>query len=86
LSVDGGARYLGITADQVRAFIADGELRYIDLGRGKKRPRIRLTKENLDEFIEQRTRRDMPPRLSTDRKSHRSTGTTSKSVVSDFMV
>ncbi|WP_456628956.1 helix-turn-helix domain-containing protein [Bradyrhizobium sp. URHC0002] len=86
LSINDAAQYLGITSDQVRAFIDDGELKYINVGRGKKRPRIRLTKADLDEFIERRTQRESPSCPSTNQRSQRrTTGSTSKSEADGFM-
>ena len=72
------ARTLGITEDQTRGLIQDGELHFIDVGRGKKRPRIRLTEADLDELIERRRRKREQQCQSTNRRSHRSTGSTSK--------
>lgn len=79
LDVKQAARKLGTTEDQVRGFVQDGELRYINVGRGKKRPRLRFTEADLDEFIERRMRKSEPICQSTNRKSHRFTGSTSKS-------
>ena len=39
LTLDQAAAYLNITDEQVAAFIADGTLDYINVGRGNKRPR-----------------------------------------------
>jgi len=83
LSIEEGAQYLGITSDQMRAFIQDGELNYRNMGRGKKRARYRLTKEDLDDFIEHRKRRE-PLCQSTGAKAVRSTAMTSSSNVVGF--
>ena len=77
------ARKLGISEDQTRGLVQDGELQFINLGRGKKRPRMRFTEADLDELIERR-RRKIAPCLSTNRRNHRSTNTTSKPVVIGF--
>jgi excisionase family DNA binding protein len=51
------ARKLGISEDQLRGFVKAGELRFINLGLGKKRPRMRFTQTDLDDFIERRGQR-----------------------------
>ncbi len=42
LTLREAAAYLNITDEQVAAFVADGALDYINVGRGNKRPRIPL--------------------------------------------
>jgi excisionase family DNA binding protein len=85
LSLDEAAQHLNITPDQVKGFAQDGELRYINVGRGKKRPRIRFTIEDLNEFIERRKRRDVAACQSIGRRSQpRITGSISKSEVIGF--
>ncbi len=84
LMIDQAAAYLGITDDQVAAFVADGELSYINLGRGKKRARYRFTIPDLQAFIEHRRRREVFCR-STSPKSRRSTTSTARSEVVGFM-
>jgi hypothetical protein len=71
------ARKLGISEDQVRGFVEAGELQFINLGLGKKRPRMRFTEADLDDLIERRRRRNIPC-LSTNRRNHRIGNTTSK--------
>ena len=83
LTLDDAAQHLNVTSDQVTAFVQDGELRYINVGRGKKRPRMRFTVADLDEFIEARRRRDVACQ-STRNPTHRSTTSTSKSEVIGF--
>ena len=68
LTLDQAAAYLNITDEQVAAFIADGTLDYINVGRGKKRPRYRFTKQDLDAFIERRRQREVQC-LSTSTRS-----------------
>jgi hypothetical protein len=84
LLIDQAAAYLGTTSDQVAAFVADGELSYINLGRGKKRARYRFTVPDLQEFIERRRRREVLCQ-STSPKSRRTTSSTSRSEVIGFM-
>jgi hypothetical protein len=38
------AAYLNITPEQLLLFVGDGELRFVNVGRGKKRPRYRFHK------------------------------------------
>src|ERR1700682_1236937 len=77
------AKKLDIAEEQARGLVQDGELQFINVGRGKKRPRMRFTEADLDEMTERR-RRKSEPCLSTNRKSHRFTNTTSKPVVIGF--
>jgi excisionase family DNA binding protein len=84
LTVDQAAAYLGITDDQVAAFVRDGSLDYINVGRGTKRPRIRFTKPDLDGFIDRRRQKEVVC-LSTKRKTRRSITSTSNSVVVGFV-
>src|ERR1700737_5245030 len=76
------AKKLDISEDQVTGLVLDGELPYITVGRGKKRPRMRFTEEDIEELIARRRRRE--PCLSTSPKSHRSTSTISGSEVIGF--
>ena len=45
------AQRLGITEEQLTAFVQDGEIAYINVGRGKKRPRRRYTEQDISEFF-----------------------------------
>ena len=84
LTIDQAAAYLGITEDQVAGFVQDGELSYINVGRGKKRARYRFTIPDLQAFIEHRRRREVSCR-STNPKGHRITTSTFRSEVIGFM-
>jgi excisionase family DNA binding protein len=77
------AAYLNITDEQMAAFIKDGTLDYINVGRGTKRPRYRIAKQDLDAFIERRRQKEVQC-LSTSKRSPRSTTMPSKSVVVGF--
>lgn len=84
LTLHYAAGYLGISADQVAGFVADGTLPYINVGRGKKKPRIRFAKPDLDHFIEQRRQREVKcPSIGPSNR--RSIRLTSGTVVSDFL-
>ena len=78
------ASYLKVTVEQIRGFVDDGELIFINVGRGKKRPRMRFAQEDLDRFIDSRRQKSNPPCLSTKRKNRRITNMTSKSPVIGF--
>ena len=54
------AARLAITLEQLTALVFDGEIAYIAIGRGQKRPRRRFTEADIEEFIERRRRREMP--------------------------
>src|SRR5258705_13788823 len=62
------AKWLNITEDQLVALVYDGEISYINVGRGKKRPRRRFAEEDIEDFKERRRRREAC--LSTSPKSH----------------
>ncbi len=55
------AARLQISMKQLRAFVRSGELRYVNVGRGSKKPRIRFTDADLTEFIAAHTQRNNPP-------------------------
>jgi hypothetical protein len=74
---------LNITTDQLAAFTADGEISYINVGRGKKRPRRRYTEQDIQEFLERRRRREVC--LSTATSVPRTTSSISRSTVIGFM-
>jgi excisionase family DNA binding protein len=83
LTLREAAERLRLSTDQLRAFVHDGELRYINLGRGRKRPRMKFTEFDLAEFVTRRTRRDVECQ-STSRSERRTTLTTSRSEVIGF--
>ena len=76
------AKRLNITEDQLAALVQDGEITYINVGRGKKRPRRRYAEEDIDDFKVRRRRREAF--LSGSPKTHRSTDTISGSEVVGF--
>src|SRR5262245_49785825 len=43
------ARLLHISGEQLSGFVRDGELRYVNLGRGKKRPRMMFARQDIDD-------------------------------------
>ena len=42
------AKRLGVSVDHVRALVDDGRLRYVNIGRGRKRPRYRFADADLN--------------------------------------
>ncbi|NEU95672.1 helix-turn-helix domain-containing protein [Bradyrhizobium sp. UFLA 03-164] len=75
---------LNITVDQLNAFAQDGEIAYINVGRGKKRPRRRYAEEDIQEFLERRRRREVPCQ-SIATSARRTTNSISSTKVVGFM-
>lgn len=73
---------LAITVDQLADLVRDGEISYIPIGRGSKRPRRRFTETDLNDFIDRRRRRESCQFIKP--KNRRSINTISKSVVVGF--
>jgi hypothetical protein len=78
------AKVLKITPDQVSGLAQDGKLRYVNVGRGKKRPSRRYTQADLADYIEANRQRDVTPCLSINRNVRPSTATTLRSEVIGF--
>ena len=57
----------------LKSYVAAGELRYVSIGHGKKRPRKMFTDADLDALIATKTRKDIPTCPST-KTSARPTG------------
>lgn len=55
------ARQLGITEDALIRHVRDGELDYVNIGRGTLKIRRRFKQEDIDAFIKRRSRTDKPP-------------------------
>jgi hypothetical protein len=79
------ARRLRITPNQLFAFVRDGELHYINMGRGQKRPRYRFSEGDINGLIEKRKELEAPCPSTNRKNRHLTGGTTSKSVVNGFM-
>ncbi|WP_410052225.1 helix-turn-helix domain-containing protein [Bradyrhizobium sp. SZCCHNS30582] len=75
---------LGTSVDHVRALIDDGRLQYVNIGRGRKRPRYRFTDADLNEFIEANRAREEAPCPSSRSRRVRTTNSTSCSVAIGF--
>ena len=77
------ARKLGISIKTLDEHVAAGELRYIIIGQGKKRPRRRFADADVNEFITNQTRKESPcPSDAT--RARRSGNTISRSNVVGF--
>ena len=83
LNPDEAARWLGVSTKTMKGYVDDGDLRYINLGRGKKKRRMMFTEADLQEFVERRAQRETPCQ-SIVRKAPRSTTSTSNSGVVAF--
>lgn len=79
------AAALNMSVKTLRGHVADGNIRYIVIGRGRKRPNIAFDDSDIAEFKDHQRRRRAPLCLSTRQKTHRSTATTSSSEVVAFM-
>ena len=65
--------------------VASGALRYVDVGHGRKRRRIRFADADLDDFIANQTRKDVPcPSTRTETAARRISTSTSKCEVIGF--
>jgi hypothetical protein len=65
--------------------VASGALRYVAVGQGRKRPRKMFTDSDLNEFISNQTRKDLPAPWPSSRTRVRPTGaSTSRSEVIAF--
>ena len=79
------AAKLGCSVKTLNGHIASGALRYVDVGHGKKRRRIRFTDADLDAFIAAQTRKDVPcPSTRTETAARRISTSTSKCEVIGF--
>ena len=89
-SPDGGlqtaaqaAAKLNCSTKTLNAHVAAGDLRYVIIGKGTKRPRRMFSVADLDNFIANQTRKE-PPCLSDATRGRRSGSTTSKSEIIAF--
>ena len=82
-SPQSAAERLGVSVKTLNGYVRDGELRYINVGRGTKKLRRKFTDEDLEELIQRRAQRDVPCQ-STSTRTARSTTTISNSRVIGF--
>src|ERR1022692_3591240 len=67
------AEELGISTKLLLGYVRDGELRYVDVGRGGKRKKRMFNPADVEDFKERRTRREMPCRSTSRRPRHSTT-------------
>src|SRR5216683_8151855 len=84
LTVGDVAVRLQVSMKQVRNFVDDGGLRYINVGRGSKHRTMRFTPADVESCITQLAKRNSRPCPSTAIQSRRTTNTHSKSEVIGF--
>jgi hypothetical protein len=75
------AAKLGCSIRTLKAHVAAGELRYVTIGHGKKRPRRMFTDADLDQFITTQTHKDSPCPSSETRARHIGASTSSSKVI-----
>lgn len=75
------ARLLGFDEKTLRAHVREGNIRYLSVGFGEKRPRREFRLADILEFLERMSRRECP---STAPRTRRSTTSTSSSEVIGF--
>jgi hypothetical protein len=77
------AARLGCSVKTLNGHVAAGDINYVAIGHGRKRPRKMFTDADLEAFIANRTRKDAP-RPSTRIRARRSGSSTSGSTVVAF--
>jgi Helix-turn-helix domain len=79
------AQRLGVSIRTLRGLVSAGDLRYVNVGRGKQREKMMFTDSDLDDLIASRTRmKAQESCLSTSRRVRPSTNTISDTKVLDF--
>jgi hypothetical protein len=78
------AARLNVTVEQLFALVRDGELRYVNIGRGAKRPRYAFTDADINQLIEKRQTREATCPSIGPKNPRRISGSTSKSLVVGF--
>jgi hypothetical protein len=78
------ARRLGISIRTLRGLVTGGELRCVNVGRGKQREKIMFTDNDLDNLIAGRTRQKAQQCQSISPKARRTTTSTSSGEVIAF--
>lgn len=78
------AARLGCSVKTLKAHIASGVLGYVVIGHGSKRPRKMFTDADINQFIANQTRKDVPVCPSSPTSARRTINTTSSSEVIAF--
>jgi excisionase family DNA binding protein len=84
LTIQQVAARLQVSVKQVRKLVDDGDLRYINVGRGSKHRAMRFKPADVEECIRQLTKRNVPSCPSTSRRTRLTTNTTSSAEVIGF--
>jgi excisionase family DNA binding protein len=84
LTLQDVAARLQVSKKQVRKLVDDGDLRYINIGRGSKHRQIRFHPDDVEECLQRLAKRNMPSCQSTKTRAHRSTNIHSQSDVIGF--
>jgi excisionase family DNA binding protein len=84
LTFEEAAARLGIGKTLLRAHIASGTIRYVSVGAGAKRRRIMFTHRDLNEFVQDRSRRELAACPPSSPRARKPTYTTSPSTVVAF--
>ena len=85
LTKDDAAAKLGCSVKTLDGHVESGALRYVAIGHGRKRPRRMFTDADLDNFIANQTRKDVPcPSTRTGTVDRRISTSTSKCEVVGF--
>jgi excisionase family DNA binding protein len=79
------AARLGCSEKTLKGHLENGEIGYVAIGHGTKRPRRMFTDADIDAFIANRTRKDAPCPSIAPRARHTSTSISSGEVI-DFTV
>jgi excisionase family DNA binding protein len=78
------ARRLGISIRTLRGLVSAGDLRYVNVGRGKQREKIMFTDNDLNDLIASRTRQKAQQCQSTSPRARRTTTSISSGEVIAF--
>jgi hypothetical protein len=84
LTASEAAVKLRCSVKTLNGHVAAGALKYATIGHGTKRPRKRFTDADLDQFIANQTRKDVPACPSSARSARRTGITTSNGEVIGF--
>jgi excisionase family DNA binding protein len=84
LNADQAATLLGITVPQLLALVDDGAVKFINVGRGMKRPRYRFERTDLDAFKASRAKIQEHTCRSTEGRGPNFSRSTSSSNVIGF--
>ncbi|TPQ33622.1 hypothetical protein C2U70_18975 [Bradyrhizobium guangdongense] len=80
LDIKETARRLNTSPEHVRGLVEDGRLRFVNIGRGAKRPRYRFTDIDVADFIESNRRLEEAPCQFSRSRGVRTTNSISSSV------